>query len=370
LSGGGDSALAAALLLEQGWDVTGLHFLLPAPPARNKARILSVQRVGERLKIPVFFMDVRDLFNRVVVEAFQEAYLSGLTPNPCVVCNEGVKFEHLVGFAGEKGIRYVATGHYAKVKIKEGGGAKLWRGSDRGKEQSYFLHRLNQGHLSRTILPLGDMTKVEARSLSRKMGLPTFSEPESQEICFLPENDYRLFLEKAKGESLDRKGDIVTRNGEKVGEHSGTYRYTIGQRHGLGIASPSPYYVMEIRPEVNEVVVARKEALYSSVVKAEAFNWIDGEPLQGSLRMLGQIRYRHIAAPGRLDVISSDEVMFEFDEPQWAITPGQALVCYDGERVIGGGWIARSREQGAGGREQGAGSEERRAKPEDSKKSS
>jgi tRNA-specific 2-thiouridylase len=341
LSGGGDSALAAALLQEQGWDVTGLHFVLPASPSKKKARTLSVQRVAERLKIPIFFVDVLNLFNRVVVEPFKEAYLSGLTPNPCVVCNEKVKFEHLVGFADEKEIRYVATGHYANVEIGGGAGAELWRGRDRDKEQSYFLHRLNQRHLSRTILPLGNMTKVEALSLSKKMGLPTSSEPESQEICFLPENDYRLFLWETEGKRLHRKGHIVTRDGDKVGEHSGTYRYTIGQRHGLGIASPCPYYVMEIRPEVSEVVVARKEELYSRAVKAENFHWIEGSPLKGSLRVQAQVRYRHLAASGRLDVISSGEVVFEFDEPQWAITPGQALVCYDGERVIGGGWITR-----------------------------
>jgi tRNA-uridine 2-sulfurtransferase len=341
LSGGGDSALAAALLQKQGWNVTGLHFLLPASPSKRKARTISVQRVRDRLKIPVFFMDLREDFSRDVVEPFTEAYLTGLTPNPCVVCNERVKFERLVRFAGQEGIRHVATGHYAKVQTGEGEVAELWRGRDRGKEQSYFLHRLNQTQLTRTVLPLGNMTKEEARALSKKMGLPTSSEPESQEICFLPENDYRLFLEEAKGENLRRQGDIITRDGEKVGEHSGTYRYTIGQRHGLGIASPSPYYVAEIRPESNEVVVARKAGLYSAIVKAKDFHWIDGKPLQGPLRVQAQVRYRHVAAPGRLDVISAEEVAFEFDEPQWAITPGQALVCYDGDRVIGGGWISK-----------------------------
>jgi tRNA-uridine 2-sulfurtransferase len=341
LSGGGDSALAAALLQEQGWDVTGLHFLLPASPSKSKARTISVQRVSDRLKIPVFFMDLLDVFSRDVVEPFTEAYLAGLTPNPCVLCNERVKFERLVTFAGEEGIRHVATGHYAKVRTGDGEASELWRGRDRGKEQSYFLHRLNHAQLTRTVLPLGNMTKEEARALSKKMGLPTSSEPESQEICFLPENDYRLFLEEAKGESLRKQGDIVTRDGEKVGEHSGTYRYTIGQRHGLGIASPSPYYVAELRPELNEVVVARKHRLFSAVVKAKDFHWIDGKPLKGSLRVQAQVRYRHVAAPGRLDVISAEEVTFEFDEPQWAITPGQALVCYDGDRVIGGGWIRR-----------------------------
>jgi tRNA-specific 2-thiouridylase len=347
LSGGGDSALAAALLQEQGWKVTGLHFLLPASPSKKEASTLSVQRVAERLEIPLSFVDLLDFFTRAVVEPFAEAYLAGLTPNPCVACNEKVKFEHLVRFADEKSIRYAATGHYANVKRTADGAAHLWRGRDRGKEQSYFLHRLNQSQLLRSILPLGSMTKGEARDLSKKLGLPTSSEPESQEICFLPENDYRRFLETIKGEGLRKIGDIVTREGEKVGEHEGTYRYTIGQRHGLGIASPSPYYVSEIRPEANEVVVARKADLYTTLVTAGRFNWIGGEFLRGTHRLHAQVRYRHIAARGRLDVVSEDEVVFEFDEPQWAITPGQALVCYDGDRVIGGGWIKRSGEQGA-----------------------
>lgn len=344
LSGGMDSALAAALLQSRAWDVTGLHFVLPAAPSKMEARSLSVKRVAETLGIPVFFIDLLDLFTRDVVQPFTKAYLAGLTPNPCVLCNEKVKFEQLLRFADEHGIRYVATGHYAAVKPGDGAKTELWRGKDRSKEQSYFLHRLNQAQLSRAVLPLGEMTKGEARDLSKRMGLPTFSEPESQEICFLPDNDYRLFLEQREGEALRRKGSIVTREGKKVGEHGGTYRYTIGQRHGLGIASPSPYYVLEIRPEVNEIVVARRADLCSVSVRATGFNWLDGNPPDESRRFHAQVRYRHTAAPGRLDVVSEDEVRFEFDEPQWAITPGQALVCYDGNRVVGGGWIERGRE--------------------------
>lgn len=347
LSGGSDSALAAALLKDQGWAVTGLHFTLPSSPSKKKARTLSVERVGEHLNIPVDFVDLLDVFARHVVDPFEEAYLKGLTPNPCVLCNERVKFEHLARYGDERAIPFVATGHYANVRIRSDGGAELWRGRDRRKEQSYFLHRLKQAHLLRTILPLGNMTKVQARALSVQMGLPTASEPESQEICFLPENDYRLFLEERQGEGLRRKGGIVTPDGKKVGEHDGTYRYTIGQRHGLGIASPSPYYVMEIRPDLNQVVVGRKEELFTRLVRAVGFHWIEGRPSLQSLRVQAQVRYRHTAAPGTLEVITEEDVRFEFDEPQWAVTPGQALVCYDGDRVIGGGWIRRSEEQRA-----------------------
>lgn len=341
LSGGSDSALAAALLQAQGWAVTGLHFLLPSSPFQKRARVLSVERVGEHLNIPIDFVDLLEVFARRVVDPFEEAYRKGLTPNPCILCNERVKFEHLARYGDERAIPHVATGHYATIRMRSDGRAQLWRGSDRGKEQSYFLHRLKQAHLSRMILPLGNMTKVQARGLSVQMGLPTASEPESQEICFLPKNDYRLFLEERHGEGLRRKGDIVTRDGKKVGEHDGIYRYTIGQRHGLGIASPSPYYVMEIRPDVNQVVVGRKEEILTRVVRAVGFHWIEGRPSLQSLRVQAQVRYRHTAAPGRLEAITEQDVRFEFDAPQWAVTPGQALVCYDGDRVIGGGWIRK-----------------------------
>jgi tRNA-uridine 2-sulfurtransferase len=343
LSGGGDSALAAALLKEQGWGVTGLHFLLPASPDKRESRALSVGRVGEHLKIPVHFLDLESVFSREVVAPFVQAYLSGLTPNPCVLCNGCIKFENLLQYGEEHEISHMATGHYAAVKVRCDGVGELRRGIDRGKEQSYFLHRLTRRHLAKTLLPLGRMTKDEAKRLALKMKLPTSSEPESQEICFLPANDYRSFLVQEGGQEIAQGGDILTLEGDKVGEHEGTYRYTVGQRHGLGIASSRPYYVTEIKPKRRQIIVGRKEHLFSTLVEAEGFNWLD-EPLQYDGRRLhAQIRYRHLAAPGRLDVISSGEVRFEFDKPQWAVTPGQALVCYEGDRVIGGGWIRRGR---------------------------
>ncbi len=347
LSGGGDSALAAALLKEQGWQVKGLHFLLPAPAIKRTERQNSVRRIEERLKIPVSYVHLEEVFTKKVIEPFVDAYLDGLTPNPCVVCNQGIKFDHLLRRADEEEISFVATGHYALIRRPENSPAELWRGADQSKEQSYFLHRLEQRHLLRMVLPLGEMTKKETRRLAAKMKLPTVSEPESQEICFVPGNDYRLFLEKNKGMGIAKRGKIVTKEGEKVGEHLGAYRFTIGQRHGLGIASPQPYYVMEIRPEENEVVVGRKQDLFSSRVEAESFNWLDGKPRLDRMKVLAQIRYRHIPGAGWIEGITAEEVKFEFEEPQWGITPGQALVCYDGDRVLGGGWIRRSVEPGA-----------------------
>jgi tRNA-specific 2-thiouridylase len=188
------------------------------------------------------------------------------------------------------------------------------------------------------------MSKEEAKEQAREMGLPGQSIPESQEICFIPENDYRLFVETRMGPGVNKRGNIISADGQKLGEHAGAYRYTIGQRQGLGIASSRPYYVKEIRPEANEVIVARKEALFSRRVEADRFHWIGEMPLERPIKAQAQIRYRHRAAPGRLEVISPDEVKFIFDEPQWAVTLGQALVCYDGEKVLGGGWIKRNAE--------------------------
>ncbi|MBW2609195.1 MAG: tRNA 2-thiouridine(34) synthase MnmA [Deltaproteobacteria bacterium] len=346
LSGGVDSSLAAALLKEAGWGVAGLHLLLPTSPEKRSAKIDLVKGVAEHLNIPISFEDMEEEFNRLVVDPFTDSYLRGLTPNPCVMCNQVIKFDCLLRNAEKDGIRYIATGHYVRLIRGESQSVELFRGKDRDKEQSYFLHRLTRSHLERSVFPLGDMTKEKTRSLAQEMKLPTRLEPESQEICFIPGNDYRRFLEHREGPGLEKEGDIIDRTGRKVGEHSGTYQYTVGQRHGLGIASSRPYYVMEIRPEGNQVIVGRKEDLFSRSVDADSFNWVNGAPPERSMKVMAQIRYRHDAASGRLEIISPDKVRLEFDEPQSAVTPGQALVCYGGERLLGGGWIRR-KAQGA-----------------------
>jgi tRNA-specific 2-thiouridylase len=343
LSGGVDSSLAAALLKDQGWQVQGLHFVMPAAFSKAEAKKASVLRVADHLQIPISVMNVEAEFTNEVIDPFIEAYLTGLTPNPCVVCNHVIKFNHLVTYADQRGISHVATGHYARIRTGAGRVAELWRGKDKAKEQSYFLHGLNQRHLGRTVLPLGDFTKKESRELAGEYGLPTKEEPESQEICFIPENDYRAFVTSGKAPSVSAKGEIVNASGEKLGDHHGTYRYTIGQRHGLGIASARPYYVMDVKPGENLVVVGRKEELYSKHVEAERFHWLDGEAPGKDSKVLAQIRYRHHAAAGLLEVLPNERVRFVFDEPQWAVTPGQALVCYDGDRVLGGGWITKGK---------------------------
>ena len=341
LSGGVDSSLAAALLKEQGWRVEGVHFLLPATPEKREERKRSVFRIGESLGIGISFLDLEAEFVRSVQEPFVESYYKGFTPNPCVICNHLIKFDHLVQHADARGFDYIATGHYARIRRPEASLNELWRGQDKAKEQSYFLHRLDQTHLTKTVFPLGNLTKRESRGLARLRNLPSKEEPESQEICFIPDGNYREFVESRSGPCLLKKGEILDSEGHRVGEHQGVYRYTIGQRHGLGIASPRPYYVKSIDPLKNLLVVGRKEELFSRDVEAEACHWIQGNPPKDGQELLAQIRYRHEAAAGRLEFHRPDQVRFRFHDPQWAITPGQALVLYDGDRVLGGGWITR-----------------------------
>ncbi len=340
MSGGVDSSLTAALLKEHGWDVRGVHFLLPGEPRRREASVVATQGVAEYLRVPLEFVNLEESFNTRVIRPFVDLYLRGFTPNPCALCNQAIKFDQLLLYAKAQGISRIATGHYVKVQ-QANGVFELRRGVDRSKEQSYFLHRLGQRELSRAIFPLGDYRKAETRILAKAKHLPSYLESESQEICFIPGQDYRVLVEEIAGQGIARKGDIVDRDGRKVGEHLGAYGYTIGQRHGLGIASERPYYVMEIRAADNKLVVGRKEDIFSSHVLAEGFTWVSGEPMLGGETLLGQVRYRHRPARGRLAVHSRERVVFEFEEPQWAITPGQALVCYEGEKVLGGGWITK-----------------------------
>ncbi len=341
MSGGMDSSIAAAILMEKGWKVRGLHFLLPADRLIRKQRLESTIRVSRYLDLPLEVMDLEKEFSELVIDPFVMSYLKGLTPNPCVACNELVKFSFLLSSASERGYGNIATGHYARLK-KTDDGVELLRGKDRSKDQSYFLHRLDQNCLEKAVFPLGNMLKEEAKALAAAMSLPVGTSRESQEICFLSQRDYRPFVEKWSAFLIETRGDIVDEKGEVLGGHAGAHRYTIGQRKGLGIASERPYYVKEIRPSENKVVVARREDLYSTEVTAEGFRWIIREPHDRMMAASAQIRYRHPAAPGRLEILSSDRVRFTFESPQWAVTPGQALVCYRDDKALGGGWIVRN----------------------------
>jgi len=342
LSGGVDSAMAAWFLKREGRNVRGVHFLLPGDEAAQAAKIDAVKAVSGRLEIPLDIVDIRSAFEEQVIKPFVDAYCKGLTPNPCVRCNPLVKFEYLARTADRLGIPLIATGHYARLtELGDGVGKSLLRGSDPDKDQSYFLHRLDRENLQRVVFPLGNLTKAQVRIRANELGVPSHSAPESQEICFLPDNDYRRFIEQRKRNGERPKGLIVDEAGTVLGEHLGAHRYTIGQRKGLGIASSRPYYVKELRPGADEVVIARKEALYSREVTAVGFKWIESVSHQGG-ELQAQIRYRHRATPGTLEIISPEKVRFVFHEPQWAVAPGQALVCYEGDRVLGGGWICKS----------------------------
>lgn len=339
LSGGVDSSLAAALLKGQGWEVNGLHFVLPSCEDDCEKRLHVVGRVAKYIGIPLRVVDLRELFISKVIRPFVSGYLAGRTPNPCVVCNPEVKFACLAGWADDHGIWFTATGHYARISRLQGGPWALFRGADRKKDQSYFLHRLGEQYLRRSLFPLGGLTKAEVRSMAKSLGIPAGSASESQEICFLAGEDYRDFLSNCGAEVVSKSGDIVDWSGARLGRHRGIFRYTIGQRRGLGIASDRPYYVMELRPETNQVIVGRREDLFRRRVEAESFVWPSGPPDCHSLPALAQVRYRHAASPGHLELNSGERIRFVFDDPQPAVTPGQALVCYDGDRVLGGGWI-------------------------------
>jgi len=342
LSGGVDSSYAASILKDEGWNIIGIHLLLPISPKERAEKVRITKLLSDRLNIPLYLLDVNNSFQKEVIDYFIRSYSLGLTPNPCVVCNYVVKFGQIIKWMDNKRIDYLATGHYARVtRSSNRRYIDLLKGKDRQKEQSYFLHRLNQSHLSRTIFPLGDLKKAEISLLAKERGLSASIHPESQEICFIPDNNYRSFLKSRVDKSMLSYGDIIDLNGNVLGVHSGTYAYTIGQRHGLGIGAKEPLYVCQIRPETNTVVVGPREALFTSTITAEDFNWIGAMPEEKKIRVQAQIRYRHEPADGTLTIISPDIVHFEFDAPQWAITPGQAFVCYEGEKVLGGGWIKK-----------------------------
>ena len=342
LSGGVDCSMAAHLLKEAGWKIHGVHFELPSLSHDQEEKTRKVNTVAEFLNIPLQVIDIKEHFTDLVMTPFIQNYMKGLTPNPCISCNPLVKFAGLYRFIHENQLEYLATGHYARLHNNlNNSRTSLFRGRDHKKDQSYFLHRLGQQVLSRSLFPLGEMTKDEILTRAVALGLPSCKSKESQEICFLGTLDYRVFLEQQTGIRAEQ-GLIVNREEGILGEHKGVHRFTVGQRHGLGIASSRPYYVKEIRAPENKIVVARKEDLYSRTVYAEDFHWLEYPSEKNCIEVLAQIRYRHKAASGLLEILSPSQVRFTFHDPQWAVTPGQSLVCYHGDQVLGGGVITGS----------------------------
>jgi tRNA-specific 2-thiouridylase len=347
MSGGVDSSTAAWLLKEKGYDVIGATMCIGTTdraqggPSRccGLADIEDARRVALQVEIPFYVFYLRDEFEREVIEYFCGEYAKGRTPNPCILCNERMKFGSFLEKALDLGAEYISTGHYARLEFDESRKQYLLKkGVDRRKDQSYVLFSLSQNQLRTILFPLGDFRKEEVRQRAFQLGLRVHDKPESQEVCFIHETSYHPFLQERLRESIE-PGPIIDQSGNVLGKHKGIPFYTIGQRRGLRLAKGKPLYVIGIDRKRNALIVGEEREVYGNTFLANAVNWIDSREVTSSFSAQVKIRYNH---PGSEAVISpkgKDEVQVEFKTPQKAITPGQAAVFYDGERVLGGGWI-------------------------------
>ncbi len=334
MSGGVDSSVVAALLLQQGHEVQGMTMRVWDGPV---AVATDARRVADQLGIPFHLVDLREEFQQRVVMPFCTEYMKGRTPNPCVLCNQVFKFRLLLEQAQALGAEQLATGHYARV-IQRQGRYLLAKGHSAHKDQSYFLFTLTQAQLSRVCFPLGEMDKDQVRGKAGELGFSVAGKSDSQDICFIPDGDYIGFLE-GQMDSADRSGEIVHVDGRVLGRHEGTYRYTVGQRRGLGLAWTEPLFVVRIDATRRQVVVGERPYLDVSELMVNDCNWIVAEPSE-SLRCRVRIRYRHREAPATVTVLGGGRCRVVFDAPEQGITPGQAAVFYEDDLVLGGGWIA------------------------------
>lgn len=349
MSGGVDSSATAALLKGQGYDVVGVTLKLWPQDCVNRAEdkccgpeaVKDARAVAHQLDIPYYLIDEAAEFQRQVISYFAEEYKAGRTPNPCVMCNERLKFGTLLHRADQLGAQFIATGHFARVEKDSSTGRTLLRkGRDPRKDQSYFLFSLKQWQLERTLFPLGEMTKADTRDVARDCKLKTAEKEESMEICFVPDKDYGKFLETAQLATRHR-GDIVDVHGRKLGEHDGIEFYTIGQRKGLGLSTPKPVYVVELDAANNRVVVGDETMLDHDTFRVERCNWIPFDTPPASLEVTAKIRYNHPGTPATVTPTPNGGAAVKLHTPQRAITPGQACVFYQDDLVVGGGWIAR-----------------------------
>jgi tRNA-specific 2-thiouridylase len=357
MSGGVDSSVAAALLAEQGHDVIGLSMQLYDQSEGQTSfgsccsidDLHDARRVAAAINIPHYIVNFEKQFNEQVISNFVSEYTAGRTPLPCAHCNSDLKFATLAERAHGLGADAVATGHYARVDRGSDGRLALRRGVDAAKDQSYFLFSLTQAQLAGALFPVGDLPKDQVRAYARQRRLPVADKPDSQEICFIPDHDYRAFVTKSVPQAA-REGQFVDEQGRVLGTHAGIHRFTVGQRKGLGLAAQAlprrsgeaakagPMYVLALRPSDQQVVVGPKASLEQARLTASGVNWIAEEPA-GTLRVMAQIRHHHQAAAAGVRSLGEGRAEVSFDEPQLAISPGQAVVFYDGDTVIGGGWI-------------------------------
>ncbi len=348
MSGGVDSSVAAYLLKEQGYDVIGVTMQIWQEEERvhqeenggccGLTAVDDARRVASDLDIPYYVMNFKKEFKENVIDYFIDEYLHGRTPNPCIACNRYVKWESLLKRSMDIGADYIATGHYARIEKLANGRYTLKRAAGLLKDQTYALYNLTQEQLSRTLMPVGEFTKDEVREIAEKINLRVANKPDSQDICFVPDGDYAGFIEKTLDTELPI-GNFVTLDGKVLGSHKGITHYTVGQRKGLGLALGYPAFVIEIRPETNEVVIGTNEDSMSYHVRANALNFMSIEDLTEPMRVFAKIRYNHKGAWCTIKKTAEDEVLCTFEEMQRAITPGQAVVFYDGDYVLGGGTI-------------------------------
>ena len=349
MSGGVDSSVAALLLKEKGYDVIGVTMQIWQDEAQESVQehggccglsaVDDARRVAERLEIPYYVMNFKDEFKCKVMDYFVEEYLQGRTPNPCIACNRYVKWESLLKRSLEIGADYIATGHYARIERLANGRFAIRNSVTAAKDQTYALYNLTQEQLSRTLMPVGDYTKDEIRSIAEKAGLTVAHKPDSQEICFVPDDDYAAFIEQAAGGRVPGPGNFVTADGRVLGKHKGITHYTIGQRRGLELPMGQRVFVTEIRPETNEVVIGSNEDVFTSTVFCNRVNFMAIPNLTGKMRVLAKIRYNHKGEYCEIEDLGDGRVKCTFEKPVRASTPGQAVVFYDGEYVLGGGTI-------------------------------
>ena len=356
MSGGVDSSVAAALLKEEGYQVIGMTMQIwPRDGQKNGGNefggccglgaVEDARRVAFKLGILHYVMNFREIFAQTVITDFYQEYSLGRTPNPCIKCNQHIKFGALLQRARELGADFMATGHHARIERDKAATTHfLKKGVDQNKDQSYFLYSLNQEQLSHTLLPIGNFSKENIRNIARESGLAIANKPESQEICFIPDDDYARFLKDYIPEAA-KPGPILDEQGNILGNHRGILHYTIGQRKGLGISTKEPSYVLAIEPERKAIVVGSKKAAYGNELIASNLNWIAITKLEKPLLARAKIRYRHQEVEAEVTPMDEDKVYVKFKEPQLAIAPGQAIVFYDGDTVIGGGTIEQSRRQ-------------------------